>query len=120
MAHTLARILPNFGDYLTCISCVYTKVPEQHKSRVNKVFEKAVQEMTDGDMKEQENHDAVVTLFTHMCDTSRTMCLDPIKDDRCHVLKRMFQGSAHWIESPSQLCMLCPNVHYCVYVRVRV
>ena len=106
VSHTLAKIFPNFAEYMSSVSVVFTKM-DLTKTQLRSQIKKASTEM-DG----KDNDDvAFLTLLDHIgeLDDNKLIFLNPVPKPpskapaiRKKILETLFDKRASWIRRPSE------------------
>ena len=106
VSHTLSKIFPNFGDHLSSVHVIFTKI-DITKTQLRSQMKKALTEM-----KGKDNDDvAFLTLLDYIgeLDDNKLIFLNPVPDPpskapaiRKKILETLFDKHASWIHTPSQ------------------
>ena len=91
VAHTLAKIVPNFGEHLKCVHFIFTKMAQDlPKSVLRTNISKALDEM---EQKNDDDDEVFITILDHISrlPDDEIIFLDPIESNRTQVLSILFK-----------------------------
>ena len=99
VAHTLAKIVPDFSDHLQCISFIFTKMPNNMTITVLKNnVKKAADELEKLGDNDDEAFMALLEYVEELAEDD-IILLDPLKSDRREILRKIFKN-ASWMVAP--------------------